>query len=300
MMVARAVSELVHMTPAPAQSRTRGEMTAPRTAAALLTLLIYSLCCAGQEEAASPTVIVLDVSGKHAEKVAMDIEPFLGPGDVIARMSVRQTGGPAATRRRLERMMRWNDAALAMPYAVFAPRNETEKAEGLEQARTLSENSTDKLLCEIVPQDPELQSRTYMSAGNYHTINWFVQMCDLAFGIRVHRINLVGSCVLDQVRHRRYMRIESGVEEFDAVQDPDRPRPDVLLCVPSAQTADGIDTSPAAVLAAAHHTRSTSGIVDCARLWEGGRPALAVSSMMHPLCRGESHSPARVTVIDEQ
>lgn len=261
---------------------------------ARVLFLICTLACVLAQDAADPTVIMLDVSGKHAEKTAMDIEPFLEPTDVLARMSVKQTGGPSTTRRRIERMMRFYGAALALPYAVFAPRNQTERQEGIEKARAM-EGGIDRLLCEIVPHEPELQSRVYMSAGNYHTLNFFIEMCDAAFGISVERINLVGSCVVD-IDHRRYMRSESGTEEHHSLRDSGRPRPDVLLCVRSAKS-DALDTSPAAVLAAARHARSTSALVDCERLWSGNRPAIAVPEMMHPLCGGGS-APVRVTVID--
>ena len=279
----------------PRLAGTSGRMVAARSASAAVLLLLCILphCVLAQEDD-NITVIVLDISSKHAEKVASDLEPFLESSDVIARMSVRQTGGPAATRRRIERMMRYHGAALALPYAIFSPRNETERQEGIEKARTM-DGGIDRLLCEIVPRDPELQSRVFMSAGNYHTLNFFIELCDLAFGVSVDRINLVGSCVID-VNHRRYMRTESGTEEFHSVRDSSRPRPDVLLCVRSVKS-DALDTSVAAVLSAARFTRSKTAMIECTKLWSGGRPAMAVPEMMHPMCQGGNDA-AQITVID--
>ena len=93
-----------------------------------------------------------------------------------------------------------HNSTLALPFAVFAPRNETQKQRSLEQKMDM-----DRMLCVVVPQcvfldlpspfgssnsdvmyrDPELQARTFASSGNYHTISFFPSMCLQEFGIDI-------------------------------------------------------------------------------------------------------------------
>ena len=260
----------------------------PRHIPPLLTCVLVAALCV---PACSFKAIILDVSLKHTRKIQADLQPYVNPRDFIT-MSMNQTGGPDATSRRVSRMMRWHNSSLVLPFAMFQPKSSDEMRDALERAR--KPGSMEHQLCDTLPRDPLLLERTFMSAGNAHTLNYFPELCETLGHPHIKHIKLVGSCVIGPTE-QRYMRDESGTEEWDSVRDAQRPRPDILICVPSI--IKSLDTSPAAVLAGIFYEHVSTGVISCTHLWSRLNPIDAIPGMVHPKCGG-FRDPTGVPVID--